>query len=857
MSNRFVERRLAAENARILREEAARESAEREKREQEEIKANLEQGARDKAAKEKAAQEAKLKKEQEEARVKAKHDQDSIDKVDSEKKEENRVDNVQQDNLEIQEVLQGILNYEIIERSHEVSFTSVKLEEIAVELDLIEKDQKAQDEEAVRVKENLNQDVREKDRAKEDVIISLEKKAKEQTKKSVREKSEQEISGIGSVTKFEIQQIKEQDSIIKQENTQSGLIEESFLEVNRLSNSLILMANNTRNIFEDNSGENHPNELLYVFHSNYTLNNDTTTCYEVQLDKFAESISTTSVAVNRDTYDYVIHNQDKIHKTRSDSFYIPTKKYDITLLANDYDGNNIKLRTENIDSIDSNINLINQNKGQFELALNKCKNDILKFSSHMRRPEAKKIVTHQKDQIFNDKAKLNVDTKLYKITDSLFNNAPHIKEFFHSVYFKELLSKAKIPNLLTAFNHKPSYHKILLASHPDKDRTIPREHQHKVNYISNARDFIFEKTTQKKISELNYDKEKDNIIEQHIDKYIKEVQDKLTPLQDTERRIKTKLEELENQSSQEQEKKDKEILQKSQLQKEFGESLTPQTYLHPLVSIINKGEDLLLNMKLLSEFAKLTYQPTTDNLWPTTINVLYYLNRVYESDYYFVIPVIDVLGDSYKGKFYYDKIISKAIIPLSINAVKSFSLSMNIPYKYSIYSLALISIGINNIIQNTLSLYDFFINFNTLEFKLQSDIAWKDFYHLIGMNSHELILTKILTKQILEKEHGEEYAQKLFHYIYEPNIDKIHTSNEKDHSLDNKNITLNFPTQSEFLKYDACREVTEFYNHILQTNETVHQDSEYYCYDIERKILDHVVLEVNGDTKYHKIVEHL
>ncbi|KKB96309.1 Lipase (class 3), partial [Candidatus Arcanobacter lacustris] len=100
---------------------------------QEELKAKIEQEAKDKAdkekaAKEKAAQEDKLKKKQEE--LKAKIEQEAKDKADSEK--ENQASNIEQDNLEIQDPLQEVVNHEIIEQSHEVNFTSVKLEEASI-----------------------------------------------------------------------------------------------------------------------------------------------------------------------------------------------------------------------------------------------------------------------------------------------------------------------------------------------------------------------------------------------------------------------------------------------------------------------------------------------------------------------------------------------------------------------------------------------------------------------------------------------------------------------------------------------------------------------------------------------------
>jgi hypothetical protein len=257
--------------------------------------------------------------------------------------------------------------------------------------------------------------------------------------------------------------------------------------------------------------------------------------------------------------------------------------------------------------------------------------------------------------------------------------------------------------------------------------------------------------------------------------------------------------------------------------------------------------------------ARLSYEPNITHAKAVALDTTY-LYSMYTgvNGYSSSINLIDVSYKLYNGE--YMGAIQQAAVIAAYMALPSVIAATGIPYVGLVYSSAMLGYTGYSAASNS---YSFYQEFGSNDFYIKSYTAYKDvaktlsdsllqdFYDFKPLTKiYELNLKKLeLNTQVLElkkemQEDGSEFAQKLYKYIIEPQV-------ERKYDLFNKVIQgIITEEQMEGLVLKVLEEIvvgTQSYNNCVEFEE-----QNYYCFN--NKFVDHVIM---GEGMDPLLIAHL
>jgi hypothetical protein len=259
------------------------------------------------------------------------------------------------------------------------------------------------------------------------------------------------------------------------------------------------------------------------------------------------------------------------------------------------------------------------------------------------------------------------------------------------------------------------------------------------------------------------------------------------------------------------------------------------------------------------DVTRLTYVPTAENAKKFLIDTTY-LYSMYSgiNSISTIINGADIACKVYQGE--YSHALTQTLTTAGYMLVPAAISFVAIPYVGFVYGAALTVYSGYGAIANAYSFYQEYYEEN---FGLRSITAYKNFFETLSysplqytydflkkakeyevkFNNINLEIQKTYIREQLEGKG--EFGQKLYEYIYSRVI-------EEKYDLENK-ILQGILTQEEadsltvkhikLLNYYHCMEVIELKEKDLSDH--------YYCYNVERQILDHIV--ITGETNIEKI----
>jgi uncharacterized protein YehS (DUF1456 family) len=266
--------------------------------------------------------------------------------------------------------------------------------------------------------------------------------------------------------------------------------------------------------------------------------------------------------------------------------------------------------------------------------------------------------------------------------------------------------------------------------------------------------------------------------------------------------------------------------------------------IQPMIYKANMGFKVI---DIALDVARLLYIPTIDNVQKTLIDFAHiYSMYTGINGYSVLIAGYDVIYKFYEGE--YTQALSQATTSISYALLPTMMASFGIPHIGFTYSVGLAIYGGVNTIANIQLLYN---EFNQKDFKLNSNIAYQNLVEALSTTFLQNFYDFIQKAKECEKtafkvklEEKGEFGQKLYEYIYAPVLEEKYVllnlvvngelTEEQAKSLKAKHVKISLESQI----YQHCTEIRNVEND---------RDAEqYYCYNEEQQILDHIAITGDG-----------
>jgi hypothetical protein len=251
-------------------------------------------------------------------------------------------------------------------------------------------------------------------------------------------------------------------------------------------------------------------------------------------------------------------------------------------------------------------------------------------------------------------------------------------------------------------------------------------------------------------------------------------------------------------------------------------------------------------------------EPSAENVQKTLRDVVHLQNIFAGSNIYSIaLSFINIKNQLYQGEVQEAGI--QAITTIGYMALPTALAFTGVPYLGFAYGAMMAGFTGYHAVNNARSLYS---EYGTVEWQLKSAVAYKGLYeilansplqhtydftsnakqHEIKANSIKLEVEKSQIKQHLEAKG--EFGNKLYDYIHAPTL-------EEKYNLLNKIISGELTeAQAAALKtkHIAMTIGIQHYEHCIEVknNMTIVTAEEYYCYNENQQILDHVLVGDNG-----------
>jgi hypothetical protein len=250
---------------------------------------------------------------------------------------------------------------------------------------------------------------------------------------------------------------------------------------------------------------------------------------------------------------------------------------------------------------------------------------------------------------------------------------------------------------------------------------------------------------------------------------------------------------------------------------------------------------------------RLIYIPITDNAKKALMDVAYVYSMYKGINGISFIPIGYEAVIKYQQVGFYqavNELLPQLATTFGYMLLPKMISSMGIPYVGFIYSMGLMTYGGYSTIANG---YSFYNEFNQNDFKLNSNIAYKNLAEALSTTYLQNFYDFVSKAKEYEKtaykiklEEKGEFGQKLYKYIYSRVI-------EEKYELLNK-VSHGILTEEESVSIKAKHVQVLSYNHCMEIIELKEEDQidHYYCYNEEQQILDHVVIV--GEAYVQKII---
>jgi hypothetical protein len=264
------------------------------------------------------------------------------------------------------------------------------------------------------------------------------------------------------------------------------------------------------------------------------------------------------------------------------------------------------------------------------------------------------------------------------------------------------------------------------------------------------------------------------------------------------------------------------------------------------------------SLDFMIDTSRFINEPNVENVQKTLRDVVH-LQSIFAGNnmYSMALSFIDITNQLSKGKIQEAGI--QAITSISYMAIPTMLSFTGIPYLGFAYGSLMAGYSGYHAVSNAYSLYS---EYGTVEWQLKSAIAYKDLYEVfansplqytydfasnakqyeIKANTIKLEMEKAQIKQHLEAKG--EFGDKLYDYIYSPMLEEKYSllnkiisgelTEEQAATLKAKHISMTIGEQH----YEHCMEVK---NDVM-----VITTEEYYCYNENQQILDHIILGQEG-----------
>ena len=263
--------------------------------------------------------------------------------------------------------------------------------------------------------------------------------------------------------------------------------------------------------------------------------------------------------------------------------------------------------------------------------------------------------------------------------------------------------------------------------------------------------------------------------------------------------------------------------------------------------------------------ARLMHEPTIDHTKKLALDSAY-LYSMYSgvNGYSAIITGPDVLYQTYQGE--YSQAFKQALASISYMAIPTMIGYAGIPYVGFIYGAGMTAYTGYSAITNA---YAFYQEYGSIGLELRSATAYKDITqalsnsllqqvhdfratfkeYAVKINNINLDLEKSTVKTQLEAKG--EFGQKLYDYIYVPALEEKYDllnkviegglTEEQAETMKAKHIKITLEGQI----YEHCMEIKNIEGN---GNQEVFNE-EYYCYNEDQQILDHVMIEENREVE--------
>ena len=301
------------------------------------------------------------------------------------------------------------------------------------------------------------------------------------------------------------------------------------------------------------------------------------------------------------------------------------------------------------------------------------------------------------------------------------------------------------------------------------------------------------------------------------------------------------------------------------LQKKFSTNLDINKLLTEQMQVIQpviyKAGLCFKTLDNIVDAARLMHEPTIDHTKKLALDFAY-LYGMYSgvNEYSAIITGADVLYQAYQGL--YEQAIKQALVSAGYMTVPTMIAYAGIPYIGFAYGAGMTLYTGYSAITNA---YSFYQEYGSIGFELRSATAYKDITqallnspfqqvydftsamqeYVVKVNNINLSLEKEAIKSQLEMQG--EFGQKLYNYIYAPALEEKYDLLSKilQGILTEEQAEAYIKITLEEQIYEHCMEIKS-----IESNGNQEEfNKEYYCYNEDQQILDHIMIGENREVE--------